>query len=83
MVVLLVPETLSPFHVRSRVGIDLSMCGAKYEALFNVQSKSESDLHKEWSNADIAPHMKWSNADVAPQGDYGSNGNGPFFLVKM
>ena len=52
-----VPKTVSPLHVWSKVCI----------APFYVRSKDHKFAsHLEWSNADFAPHMEGSNADFAP-----------------
>ena len=64
----LVPETMSPFHVRSKV------CMAPFNvrrkvciAPIKVRSKFEDFApHIEGCNADFSPHMEGSHVDSAP-----------------
>ena len=64
----MVPETISPFYVRSKV------CMAPFNvrskvciALIHVRSKvCKFAPHMDGSNADFAPHMLGSQADFAP-----------------
>ena len=53
----LVPEIMSPLHVRSKFCI----------APIHVRSKlADFALHRDGSNADFAPHIEGSHADFAP-----------------
>ena len=62
-VVHLVPETMSPFHVGSKVCTVLFMCGAKYEGLFDVRSTRNG------RNTYFAPHIEYIISDFAPYMD--------------
>ena len=64
----LVPETVSPLHVRSKVCLAPFHVRSKFNiAPFYVQRKDcKFAPHLEESNADFALHMEASNADFAP-----------------
>ena len=64
---LLVPETMSPVHVRSEVFMAPFHVRSKVcIAPFQVRSKfAVFAMHMYGSNADFAPHMEGSHADFA------------------
>ena len=64
----MVPETMSPLYVRSKVCMAPFHVRSKvYIAPIHVRSKvCKFASHMDGSNADFAPHMPGSHADFAP-----------------